>query len=91
MKYDYLVKFNGEYYPAGTDVPVGSPVIVEMTDDVPDGALDANADGSVNAYDEEGNVIGAVSSEEVEQLQEQAGEAFEEQDKPKRGRKPKEA
>ena len=91
MKYDYLVKFNGEYYPAGTDVPVGSPVIVEMTDDVPDGALDANADGSVNAYDEEGNVIGAVSSEEVEQLQEQAGKAFEEQDKPKRGRKPKEA
>ena len=91
MKYDHLVKFNGEYYPAGTDVPVGSPVIVEMTDDVPDGALDANADGSVNAYDEEGNVIGAVSAEEVEQLQEQAGEAFEEQDKPKRGRKPKEA
>lgn len=91
MKYDHLVKFNGEYYPAGTDVPVGAPVIVEMTDDVPDGALDANADGSVNAYDEEGNVIGAVSAEEVEQLQEQAGEALEEQDKPKRGRKPKEA
>lgn len=91
MKYDHLVKFNGEYYPAGTDVPVGTPVSVEMTDDVPDGALDTNADGSVNAYDEEGNVVGAVSAEEVEQLQEQAGEAFEEQDKPKRGRKPKEA
>lgn len=91
MKYDHLVKFNGEYYPAGTDVPVGTPVSVEMTDDVPDGALDTNADGSVNAYDEEGNVIGAVYAEEVEQLQEQAGEAFEEQDKPKRGRKPKEA
>lgn len=91
MKYDHLVKFNGEYYPAGADVPVGDPVSVEMTDDVPDGALDANADGSVNAYDEDGNVVGAASAEEVEQLQEQAGEAFEEQDKPKRGRKPKEA
>lgn len=24
MKYDHLVKFNGEYYPAGADVPVGN-------------------------------------------------------------------
>ena len=78
MKYDHLVKFNGEYYPTGTDVPVGAPVSVEMTDDVPDGALDDNADG-------------AVSTEDVEQLQEQAGEVLEEQDNPKRGRKPKEA
>ena len=23
MKYDHLVKYNGKYYPAGTDVPVG--------------------------------------------------------------------
>ena len=91
MKYETNVIHKGVFYPAGTDVPVGETVSVEMTDDVPDGALDANADGSVNAYDEEGNVVGAVSAEEVEQLQEQAGEAFEEQDKPKRGRKPKEA
>ena len=91
MKYETNVIHKGVFYSAGADVPVGAPVSVEMTDDVPDGALDANADGSVNAYDEEGNVIGAVSAEEVEQLHEQAGEAFEEQDKPKRGRKPKEA
>lgn len=91
MKYKTNVIHKGGFYPAGTDVPVGAPVSVEMTDDVPDGALDTNADGSVNSYDEDGNVIGAVYAEEVEQLQEQAGEAFEEQDKPKRGRKPKEA
>lgn len=91
MKYETNVIHKGVFYPAGTDVPVGAPVSVEMTDDVPDGALDANADGSVNAYDEEGNVVGAVSTEEVEQLQEQAGEALEEQEKSKRGRKPKEA
>lgn len=91
MKYETNVIHKGVFYPAGTDVPVGAPVSVEMTDDVPDGALDANEDGSVNAYDEEGNVIGDVSAEEVEQLQEQAGESFEEQDKPKRGRKSKEA
>lgn len=35
--------------------------------------------------------IGTVSTEDGEQLQEQAGEELEEQDKPKRGRKPKEA
>lgn len=91
MKHPYIVVKDGVWYPAGADVPVGDPVSVEMTDDVPVGALDTNADGSVNAYDEEGNVVGTVSAEEVEQLQEQAGEALAEQEKPKRGRKPKEA
>lgn len=91
MKYETNVIHKGVFYPAGTDVPVGSPVIVKMTDDVPDGALDTNADGSANAYDEDGNVVGTVSAEKIEKLQEQAGEALEEQEKQKRGRKPKEA
>lgn len=91
MKYDHLVKFNGEYYPAGADVPVGEPIKVELTDNVPEGALDTNPDGSVNTYDEDGNVTGSVSSEEAENLREQAGESFEAQEKSKRGRKPKEA
>ena len=78
MKYETNVIHKGVFYPAGTDVPVGAPVSVENADDVPDGALDDNADGT-------------VSAEDGEQLQEQAGEALEEQDKPKRGRKPKEA
>ncbi len=90
MKYDHLVKYNGVVYPAGTDVPVGAPVSVDMSNAVPDGALDTNADGSVNAYDEDGNAVGTVSAEDVEELNEQAGEALEEQEKPKRGRKPKE-
>lgn len=34
---------------------------------------------------------GTVSTEDGEQLQKRAGEELEEQDKPKRGRKPKEA
>lgn len=91
MKYETNVIHKGVFYPAGTDVPVGAPVSVEMTDNVPDGALDTNADGSVNAYDEDGNVVGTISAEDVEQLQEQSGEELEEHDKPKRGRKPKEA
>lgn len=65
MKHETNVIHKGVFYPAGTDVPVGTPVSVETT--------------------------GTVSAEEVEQLQERAGEELEEQDKPKRGRKPKEA
>lgn len=91
MKYGYAVKRDGVLYPAGADVPVGYVAKVELTDNVPDGAPDGNADGSVNTYDEDGNVVGTVSAEEVEQLQEQAGEALEAQEKSKRGRKQKEA
>lgn len=94
MKFGHMVKYKGEYYPAGADVPVGNVAKVEVTNDVPDGALDTNKDGSVNAYDADGNVVGTVDAESVAELQEQAGEEFSEedaeQDKPKRGRKSKE-
>lgn len=90
MKFDHMVKHNGKYFAAGMEVPVAAPIRAELTNNVPDGALETNADGSINAYDAEGNVVGTVSTEEVVELQEQAGEAFAEQDKPKRGRKSKE-
>lgn len=91
MKYSHIVVKDGVWYPAGTDVPVESPASTEMTDNVPDDALDTNEDGSVNAYDKDGNAVGTVAAEEAEKLQEQAGETLDEQEKPKRGRKPKEA
>lgn len=90
MKYGYAVKKNGVLYTPGMDVPGEPSVKVELTDNVPDGALETNADGSVNAYDAEGNIVGTVSAEEVARLEEEADVTFEEQDKPKRGRKPKE-
>lgn len=90
MKYSHIVIKDGIWYPAGADVPVENTVKVEMTDNVPDGALDTNADGSVNAYNADGNAVGTVSAEEVEELQEQAGETFEDPEKPKRSRKSKE-
>ena len=90
MKYSHIVIKDGVWYPAGADVPVENTVKVEMTDNVPEGDLDTNADGSVNAYDADGNVVETVSSEAVEKLQEQAGETFEEPEKPKRSRKSKE-
>ena len=90
MKYPHIVVKNGVWYPAGAEVPEDAPLKVELTDDVPEGALEENPDGSVNAYDQDGNVVGAVPAEEVEKLQEQAGETFDESEKAKRGRKAKE-
>lgn len=90
MKYGYSVKKNGILYAPGMEVSAEHSVEVELTNDVPEGALDTNADGSVNACDADGNAVGTVSAEEVADLQEQAGEVFAEQDKPKRGRKAKE-
>jgi hypothetical protein len=98
MKYPHIVVKNGKWYPAGTEVPEDIPTAkAELTYEVPDGALETNADGSVNAYDTDGNKVGTVDAETVQQLQEQTGESFEEPDtdavdseKPKRGRKSKE-
>ena len=99
MKYRYTVKRDGILYPAGTEVPVGIPAQIELTDNVPYGALEENPDGSVNAYDDSGNMVGNVSAEEVKQVETAAGEMLENQcnqkeKEPKqvnRGRKPKEA
>lgn len=98
MKYDVNVIHKGVLYPSGTEVPVGEPLKVELTNDVPEGALETNPDGSTNVYDADGNVVGTISEEELARQQELAGEAWQAQDsgvaepeKPKRGRKPKEA
>ena len=76
MKFKTNVIHKGVFYPAGTDVPVGAPVSVDMTDDVPEGALDTNPDGSVNAFDENGKVVGAVDAETAQKLQEEAGKGY---------------
>lgn len=41
------------------------PLKVQLTDDVPDGALEANADGSVNVYNEAGEKVGNATPDEV--------------------------
>lgn len=40
-------------------------VIGSLTDNVPDGALQTNPDGSVDAFDENGNKVGTVDAETV--------------------------
>lgn len=43
-------------------------VIGSLTDNVPEGALQTNPDGSVNAYDEDGNKIGTVDAETLKEM-----------------------
>lgn len=43
------------------------------TDKVPDGALQKNPDGAVNAYDADGNRVGTVSAEAAEEAARNVG------------------
>lgn len=47
------------------------PLKVQLTDDVPDGALKKNADGSVNTYNEAGEKVGTATPEEVAEAEAQ--------------------
>ena len=39
-----------------------------LTDDVPEGATETNADGTVNVYDAAGNIVGTIKEEEAEEM-----------------------
>lgn len=43
------------------------PLKVRMTDNVPEGALEGNPDGSVNVYNEAGEKVGTMTAEEAEE------------------------
>ncbi len=47
---------------------------LELTDDVPDGALDTNPDGSVNTYNANGEQTGTISAEEFKRAEAAAAE-----------------
>lgn len=40
-------------------------VIGSLTDNVPEGALETNPDGSVNTYNADGNKVGTMTAEEL--------------------------
>lgn len=53
---------------AGTEATVWDEkgvVVIGMTENVPEGALQTNPDGSVNAYDADGNKVGTVDAATV--------------------------
>lgn len=87
MKFETNVICKGVFYPAGTEVPAGKVQKVELTDNVPEGALDENPDSSTNVYDESGNKVGTISKEEVEQLETEASEVLDSQPKRVKGSK----
>lgn len=52
-----------------TTAPVTTTEKVAIaTDNVPEGATETNADGTVNLYDAAGNITGSVTNEEVEKM-----------------------
>ena len=60
--------------------PLAAPTVVintgtaaVATDKVPDGALQKNPDGTVNAYDADGNKVGTVSAETAEEAARNVG------------------
>lgn len=50
---------------------------VELTDDVPEGAMEETPDGGAYTYNEEGERTGTVNKSELEKVQEAAGALFE--------------
>lgn len=59
--------------PAMPTVVINTGTAAVATNAVPDGALQHNADGTVNAYDGAGNKVGTVSAEEAERAANNVG------------------
>lgn len=53
--------------PAAT-VVINTGKVAVATDNVPEGATETNADGTVNLYDAAGNITGSVTKEEAEKM-----------------------
>ena len=58
-------------------------VIGSLTDDVPEGALQTNPDGSINTYDADGNKTGTVDAETLKEMTTEPDKATEEQQEDK--------
>lgn len=64
----------------GSTVNIYTGAAAVATDKVPDGALQQNPDGTVNAYDADGNKVGTVSAEEAEKAASNVGVIITEED-----------
>lgn len=59
-----------EQQPADNTNQEGQEQQATMTDKVPEGALDTDADGNVPTFDEDGNQVGTATSEEIKAAEE---------------------
>ena len=57
----------------GATVVINTRAAAVATDKVPDGALQKNQGGTVNAYDTDGNKVGTISAEAVEEAARNVG------------------
>ena len=81
--WEVVRKFLGAYTEELPDAdeleePKAPSVTATATDNVPEGALEVNPDGTVNVYDESGNVVGYITKERAEELEAQVTEVKEE-------------
>lgn len=60
-------KFLGKYTEELPDTEE-QKIIAAATDDVPEGALEDNQDGTVKVYNEEGQVVGSITKEQAEAM-----------------------
>lgn len=51
-----------------TAATVSTEKVAVATDNVPEGAAETNADGTVNVYDAAGNIVGSVTEQEAEKM-----------------------
>lgn len=61
-------KFLGKYTEELPSEEKQKEVVAYLTDNVPEGALEENPDGTLKIYDEHGNVVGSISKEKAEEL-----------------------
>ena len=63
-----------EQQPADNTDQEGQEQQATMTDNVPEGALDTDADGNVPTFDEDGNQVGTATPEEIKAAEEAVAE-----------------
>ena len=61
-------KFLGKYTEELPDAEEQDGIVAYLTNDVPEGALEENPDGTLKIYDEQGNVVGSITKEKAEEL-----------------------
>ena len=61
-------KFLGKYTEELPSEEKEKEVVAYITDNVPEGALEENPDGTLKIYDEHGNVVGSISKEKADEL-----------------------
>lgn len=69
MKYDHVMKYNGEYYKAGEEVPIGEPLQNTLEEELPFSNADFEEAGYKYAYEE----LEEMTAKEIRKIAEESG------------------